>query len=255
MQTSALNSDTFRCRQLGGYQMVGVLADLSTGYPFRERIEALPAGEGNCSVVQIKDVRAGGDRRLRDVEGNTDEQGDADSETSASIGAAAEWELARSVGVVEWIAGSAATLDRVKLHTAARGFVDGPKQTGRQGDVLLLSRGQRPFAVAVAEDLGECVAASYFHILRPRPGVTSDYLAFVINHPRTQETLAGLLRGSHMPFVPLSELATLEVPVPPLDKQAAFVNLARLAAREQVLLARQAAARRTLLTGLCDPYA
>lgn len=97
----------------------------------------------------------------------------------------------------------------------------------KQGDVLLQSRGAKfPAGVVDVEIHG--IAALGLHVLRPGPELLPAYLAWVMNHPTTRESLRGIARGSYIPFLSKADLANLEIPVPPLRTQQKIVEVATL---------------------------
>lgn len=107
----------------------------------------------------------------------------------------------------------------------------------RRGDVLLQSRGSKfPAAVVDADIHG--IAALGLHVLRPGKTVVPEYLSWVMNHPLMREALAGLARGSYIPFLSKADLAGLSIPLPPMLIQRQIVEVARLQ-REAALLTQQ----------------
>jgi hypothetical protein len=180
------------------------IAEVRTGYQFREKVE--PDAAGTHWVVQIKDVDAGRGHRL-----NVDD------------------------------------LWKVKPPRDPAGDVL------QEGDVLYLAKGRRNYATRV-EHLphGAAIAAAYFFVLRPRTGdVCPDYLAWWINQPSAQKHLAQYFRGTNMPFIRMDDVASLEVPIPPLDVQRQIVKLYELSLRESALLRKLEAKRTELIRGLC----
>lgn len=121
----------------------------------------------------------------------------------------------------------------------------------RQGDVLFLSRGQRPCAVPILHTLDRTIAANYFYILRPAADrVDPAYLAWFINQPTTQSCLQRLQRGSYIKMIPKAAFADLEVILPPLATQRAIVALERLRQQEAYTMSRLVLARQRLINGL-----
>jgi hypothetical protein len=105
----------------------------------------------------------------------------------------------------------------------------------REGDVLFLSRGHRPFAAVVPGGLPPAVAASYFFVVRlTAEGVLPEYLAWYINQP-LQGCLQMLSRGSNMPLIKMQEFEKVVIDVPPLAVQERIVALDELARRERAL--------------------
>jgi hypothetical protein len=104
----------------------------------------------------------------------------------------------------------------------------------REGDVLFLSRGHRPFA-AVMPSGPPAVAASYFFVVRlTTEGVLPGYLAWYINQP-LQGCLQMFSRGSNMPLIAKGDFEGGIIDVPPLAVQERIVALDELARHERAL--------------------
>lgn len=105
----------------------------------------------------------------------------------------------------------------------------------RPGDVLIALRGPVNSAAAMREKLSQPVFATLdLAVLRPPAELDAGYLAWFINLPTTQTVLAGQRVSGGVPRLPLSALASLAVPLPPLEAQqriAAVSDLAREEAR------------------------
>ena len=120
-----------------------------------------------------------------------------------------------------------------------------------QGDVLFLSRGQRPYAVPVLQPLANTVASYYFYILRSDANrVDPAYLAWFINQPTAQAFLERRQRGTLIKLIPKSAVEELEVVLPPLVTQRAIVALERLRQQEAHIMSRLVQARQRLVNGL-----
>jgi len=117
-----------------------------------------------------------------------------------------------------------------------------------KGDVLFLARGQRNHAVAITQSLQSTIAAGYFYIIRIKSElILPEYLAWFINQAPAQQYLHNTARrGTHMPLIPLSAFANLEVNLPDLNMQQLVVDLSKLQEREDGLL-REIQAKRSLL--------
>src|SRR5437773_1939229 len=70
----------------------------------------------------------------------------------------------------------------------------------REGDLLFQSRGSRHPVVVVREGV-RGIAGSGLHVIRPTSGaVVPEYLAWWLNHPVSQSTLAkDVARGTYIP--------------------------------------------------------
>lgn len=142
---------------------------------------------------------------------------------------------------------------RLTTDTIDRLTLDKPHETYlvRRGDVLFLSRGHKQFALAIDDDLRDTIASGYFYILRVDPSrIRPAYLAWYLNQQPMQDQYKQLAKGTHMPFVSMTEFRELEVPTPSLSVQDRIVALAALADQEQSLLARLAEKRAQLVQSI-----
>ncbi len=122
----------------------------------------------------------------------------------------------------------------------------------RQGDVVFLSRGMHPWALPISEPIGDTVVPSSFYIVRPDPQkVRPDYLAWFLNHPKTQAALGDIAKGSNIPFISMREFVDFAVQIPSLMTQENIVGLAHLRDREQRLLRELAIRRSQLVDAVC----
>lgn len=111
------------------------------------------------------------------------------------------------------------------------------EQAIQPDEVLFLAKGIRNFAYRPGPLPHPTLAASYFHVLTPSPDILPDYLVWFLNHPRTALAFARIAGvGARMPVVKRSDLADLDVPLPPLADQRKIVDLHALVLREAKLL-------------------
>ena len=121
------------------------------------------------------------------------------------------------------------------LRIAPRAAVP-PGQFLRPGDVLFPNRGTRTTAIVFDVDLPCVLAGAQFLVIRPRTGiVVPDYLAWYLRSEESSRYFERRRKGSHVPAIELGDLATLDVPLPPLPVQRAISELAALAAVERNL--------------------
>jgi len=117
------------------------------------------------------------------------------------------------------------------------------------GDVLIQARGFRHPAEIVRLET-RAISAPGLHVLRPDTSrITSGYLAWCLNHPKTQAAMASVAQGSHAPFIAKQALANVLIPVPSLAVQAQIAEVYRLREHERQLAAQLAAARDSLVNG------
>jgi hypothetical protein len=107
----------------------------------------------------------------------------------------------------------------------------------RQGDLLYLARGERPFAVVVSEPIESAIATGFFFIVRPDPHrVRPDYLAWWLNGADFLAEIRRRQRGTQMRLVSKADFQEMTVPVPPLETQDRIAALDGLLRRERRLL-------------------
>ncbi len=193
------------------------IAEIQSGYQHRDKAHPISMDStGTHRIIQIKDLDP--EEQFKD-------------------------EVIEHGGIVPYV--WAGDLNRVTPSGDARRYLVS------RGDVLFLSRGQRPCAVPILASLKDTVASYYFYILRPDAArVSSEYLAWFINQSTAQAFLERLQRGSHIQIIPKSAFEELEVIVPPLVTQCAIAKLERLRQKEEHIMSRLVQARRRLVNGL-----
>lgn len=119
------------------------------------------------------------------------------------------------------------------------------------GDVLVLARGERPYACVVPDWPWPALASSSFYRVRLRPGpVLPEYLSWYLNTPGVVATLAQAMRGAgsaKIRFLPRAVVQSLVVPTPTLARQAEIAGAAALVSEEARLHAELTALRRLAL--------
>jgi hypothetical protein len=115
------------------------------------------------------------------------------------------------------------------------------------GDLLFRSRGRSNGAALVGAGISTAVLAAPMLLIRPQQ-VLPAYLCWYLNAPTTQSQLAAMAEGTSVRMISAEALKALEIPVPTPDLQHHIVQVADLAAREQRVLSRIAAARQRLTT-------
>jgi hypothetical protein len=118
------------------------------------------------------------------------------------------------------------------------------------GDVLIQARGHRNPAAVVR--LGApAISAPGLHVLRPHTDrLTSSYLVWCLNHPKTQAAIASVAQGTHAPFISKQALSSLLIPVPPLAVQQRIAEVDGLRGHERLLVAQLEAAQDSLVNGV-----
>ncbi len=114
----------------------------------------------------------------------------------------------------------------------------------RSGDIVFRSRGQVTTAAILIEDPGPAVvAAPLLRIRVDQNVVLPDYLVWYINQPSSQALLTSRAKGTSLKMISKQALESLEVTVPPIEKQRAIAELAALANEEKRLLKKITARR------------
>jgi len=122
----------------------------------------------------------------------------------------------------------------------------------RQGDVLFLARGQDNFAWPVTHVTTHILAANSFYILRPdQATILPDYLAWWLNQKPAQEYIQLNRSGSSLPFLSVSALSRIEVPLPSIDLQRKIGELELLQKKETDLLSKYLSKKSALIKTVC----
>jgi restriction endonuclease S subunit len=121
----------------------------------------------------------------------------------------------------------------------------------RQDDVLFRSRGRLNTATLVDINVGDVVAAAPLLVIRADGDeVLPEYLAWWINHPKSQAYLNRQASGTASRMINKKAVAEMMIEVPPLARQERIAAVARLADREQNLLRRLAEKRKMYVDGM-----
>ena len=126
---------------------------------------------------------------------------------------------------------------------------DNPKHLLTAGDLLLASKGNNNICVIVPEIEQKCVASPSFLVirLRDKSAILPEFVAWYLNLPTIQNTLAAQARGTSIMSISKAALGELEIPIPPIDKQKKYIELSKLQKREQELYKAIAEKRKQLL--------
>ena len=127
----------------------------------------------------------------------------------------------------------------------------------RPGDVILMARGPRNYAVVVGDEIpGKLLVTGSFHVVRPNEkSVVPEFLAWLLNQEGAQAFMHSNNSGTIIPMISLDVLRALPVPLPPLDLQRQIANLNALIERESALMTLLASTRRELLRGWANHQA
>ncbi|MBP6670702.1 MAG: restriction endonuclease subunit S [Gemmatimonadales bacterium] len=125
-------------------------------------------------------------------------------------------------------------LDEFRLTPGGR---DATRYEVKPGDLLFMSRGTRNLAWEIGRVPEPSLAPVSFYIVRPGPGVTPGYLAWYLNHPRTQAAIGQIRTGAGTPIVQRAAFTELPMTLPPPEVQRTIAALDGLVAAERKLLA------------------
>jgi restriction endonuclease S subunit len=111
----------------------------------------------------------------------------------------------------------------------------------RSGDVLFPNRGNRTTAFAYRLDQPDTIVGAQFFILRPRTDrILPEYLAWFLRTDEAARYFDGRRKGTYVQIIQRSDLADMEIPLPPLAVQQKIAKLAELAVTERDLATRLA---------------
>lgn len=127
--------------------------------------------------------------------------------------------------------------------------VDNPKHLLAAGDLLLASKGNNNICVIIPEIEQKCVASPSFLVIRlhDKSAILPEFVAWYLNLPTIQNTLAAQARGTSIMSISKAALGELEIPIPSIDKQNKYIELSKLQKREQELYKAIAEKRKQLL--------
>ena len=95
----------------------------------------------------------------------------------------------------------------------------------QSGDVLLVNRGRFAATVFNLHELGPWIAPSSILILSIKDkSVLPEYVTLFFNSPNGQKLFRLHLEKTTVPLISAKNLATMDIPVPPLEKQLALID-------------------------------
>ena len=106
----------------------------------------------------------------------------------------------------------------------------------KDGDVLFAAKGTKNFAAVYENQNPAAVASTSFFVLRPTDKIIlTEYLAWFLNHPNTQNILKDNARGTAIPSIRKTVLENLEISIPTIEKQRVVIQLSALSKKEKEL--------------------
>lgn len=120
----------------------------------------------------------------------------------------------------------------------------------KSGDVLFPNRGTRTTAIVYRLAEPRAFAGAQFFVLRPDLSkVLPEYLAWFLRTEESARYFEGLRKGTYVQIIQRSDLAEMELPLPPLEVQQKIVEVAALAVEERRLDERLATLKARLAGG------
>ena len=135
-------------------------------------------------------------------------------------------------------------------NTAQPTIITGnPRHLLTAGDLLLASKGNNNICVIVPEIEQKCVASPSFLVirLRDKSAILPEFVAWYLNLPTVQNTLATQARGTSIMSISKATLGELEIPIPSIERQKKYIELSKLQKREQELYKAIAERRKQVL--------
>lgn len=121
----------------------------------------------------------------------------------------------------------------------------------RDGDVLFVGKGNRLFSWCYHDTGQPMVASSVFFVLTPdKSKVHPDYLAVILNAPQIKTNLRQIGAGTKIFSIRKSELAAVQIPLPPIRQQQRIATLAELHQREIELTQQMITQKQQLYTSI-----
>lgn len=116
-------------------------------------------------------------------------------------------------------------------ETLTRISHDTPGYSGhlQKNDVLLVARGMKSGvfrSTTYIADESNVIPSSSVHVIRiTSKKVLPEYFSHYLNSKDGQESLTQIISGSYIGALPRKELEKIDIPIPPLRKQEALINL------------------------------
>lgn len=106
----------------------------------------------------------------------------------------------------------------------------------REGDILLIAKGENNRSCLYQSKFGKAVASSTFFVIRlTSRDVTPEYLQWFFNTYYMKETFSGLSKGTQIVSLSKNAIANLEIPTPSLETQRKILEIQSLWDEEKAL--------------------
>lgn len=121
----------------------------------------------------------------------------------------------------------------------------------KKNDVLFVAKGQYNRSYLTHSIKQNSVAGNSFYILTPTPKILSEYLNWYLNCELALDYFRKNTSGSTIPFVSVSTLANLEIPVPDFSIQSKIAEIQNLYATETNLIEQISKLKRKFIEASC----
>lgn len=106
----------------------------------------------------------------------------------------------------------------------------------KNGDVLLVAKGESNRACLYQQSIGQAVASSTFFVIRlTSQELLPEFLQWYFNTSYMQDLFSGLSKGTQISSLSKKALAEVKIPVPSLEKQRSTLKIQQLWHTEQTL--------------------
>jgi restriction endonuclease S subunit len=107
----------------------------------------------------------------------------------------------------------------------------------KTGDVLFAAKGTKNFATVFEDHNPPSVASTSFFVIRiQNEAIKSQYLAWYLNNPDSQQFLKNLARGTSIASISKAVLDDLEIFIPDLKTQELVIKITQLRNKEKGLM-------------------
>jgi restriction endonuclease S subunit len=119
----------------------------------------------------------------------------------------------------------------------------------RNGDVLVVNRGRFVVTVFALAETGTWIAPSSILILSvKKESILPEYVACYFNSPSGQRMFRRHYEQTTVPFISTKNLANMDIPVPPLERQRSLVAFEKVAKEYARLTNRKLELQRQILS-------
>lgn len=106
----------------------------------------------------------------------------------------------------------------------------------KDGDILLIAKGENNRACLYQKEIGQAVASSTFFVIRlPEGPLLPEFLQWYFNTGYMKGMFAGLSKGTQISSLTKKTLSEIEIPMPLLKKQVEILETQRLWEQEKLL--------------------